>query len=162
MEGILNTILSLEPSGLVPCYQPIMGFLALAHYNGHSFCPVGIDEPGGETLFRKLIRKPTNRPLDTDEVLLVDLNLRLVIADDGHPQTLLSSPGIAQLPCVSMNVCLLTLRIAAAGLWCLPGPCKHPSLSENLDPDKLGPHFNSLSSSCVCSPDILDICRFRV
>jgi hypothetical protein len=100
--------------------------------------------------------------LDIDEVLLVDLILRVAIADDGHPQTLLSSPGIAQLPCVSMNVCLLTLRIAAAGLWRLPGPCKRPSLLEDLDPDKLGPHFNSLSSSCVCSPDILGICWARV
>jgi len=116
----------------------------------------------GEPLLVELIHRPANRLLDIDEVLLGDLTLRVALADDGHPQTLLSSPSTAQLPSVSITLCLLIARSAADCLCPLPGPCKRPSLSGSLDPDKLDPRLNSLSSSCVCSPDIMDTCRVRV
>jgi hypothetical protein len=51
----------------------------------------------GEPLFWELIHNLINHPLDTEELLLEDLGLRVAVTDDSHPETHRSSPGVVQL-----------------------------------------------------------------
>ena len=74
--------------------QPIPGLLVLAYHTGSPFCPVGIDEPGGETPFRRLIYKPTKRSLNIVEILLGNLSCQVAVA-------ISNNPNIAQLSSMS-------------------------------------------------------------
>ena len=94
----------LEPRALPSCQgwyfasQPIPGLFVLAYHNGSPSGPVSINELGGEPLFRELIHKPTNCSLDTYKVFLGDLDLRITVAHNSHPDALPSGYGIARLP----------------------------------------------------------------
>lgn len=105
-----------EPRTL-PCFkgwylttQPIPGLLVLATKMAAHFAQYVSMSLGGKPLLRELIHKSTNHPLGVDGVLLGDLSHQVATADNSHPQTLLSSPGIAHLPSVSGHLQLPILR----------------------------------------------------
>jgi len=55
-----------------PPNQSLVGFF-MADYNSHPFCPIGINQPGGEPLFRELVHNPAVRLLNIRTVLFGDL-----------------------------------------------------------------------------------------
>ena len=70
----------------------------MADHDGRPLRPVGVNQPGGEPLLRELIHKPADCPLDSCEVCLRDMALRVVFADNHHTKALSGNPGIAKLP----------------------------------------------------------------
>lgn len=59
--------------GTHPSSKQVTSLLVLANHDGCLFSPVGIDQPGGEPLFRELINKPADSSLDVNKVHFGDL-----------------------------------------------------------------------------------------
>jgi hypothetical protein len=64
---------------MYPGSQLILGQFIVADHNGCPFCPVRVDQPGGEPLFRELIHKQANWLLDIRKVFPGDLTSRVVL-----------------------------------------------------------------------------------
>ena len=87
----------------------------MADHNSRPFCPIGINQPEGEPLFRELVHNSVDRPLNIRKVLLGDLSLRIILANNGHPNTIQIDP------CLSSPTCL--------GLLASPPPQECPGQS---------------------------------
>jgi hypothetical protein len=94
--------------------QPVPGFLVLAYHHGCPFCPVHVNEPRGEALFRE----PKNSTYIA-KVFFGDLNLRITFTHNGHLDALPGSLGIARSP-------------SSLGPLCLPAPRSAPRQPQSL------------------------------
>ena len=78
--------------------QSVSSLLVLAYNDGCPFSPVGIIKPRDEPLFWELTHKLADSPLDAYNVLSGDLNSRVALTHNCHPNALQSGPGVTQLP----------------------------------------------------------------
>jgi hypothetical protein len=94
----------LEPGALPTCKgrypsnQPVLSLFDMAdHYSG-PLCPVGVDQVGGESLFREFIRQPADCQLDVYKDLSGDFSPWIVFTHNRHQNALPSASGVAKLP----------------------------------------------------------------
>ena len=88
------------------------------------------------------------------------MDIQIAIANDGHPQTLLSSLGIAYLCNLLGPLRLLALRCACGGSLGLTRTLQRSATSPRLEPSFAGPELWWSVTSLFWNPDVL--CPYSV